>query len=57
MPSQKHFGQDEFANNLSKEILIHANNVVSVMVVSVMKTIEGQANYSNIACIVLKTFN
>ncbi|KAM9639984.1 LOW QUALITY PROTEIN: A-kinase anchor protein 3 [Morphnus guianensis] len=49
----KHFGQDEFPNNLSKEILIYANNVVSVMVVSVMKTMEGQANYSNIACIVL----
>lgn len=29
--------------------------MVSVMVVSVMKTMEGQANYSNIACIVLKT--
>ncbi|KAM7127240.1 LOW QUALITY PROTEIN: A-kinase anchor protein 3, partial [Ciconia maguari] len=50
---QKRFGQDEFAYNLSKEILIYANNVVSVMVVSVMKTMEGQANYSNIACIVL----
>ncbi|KAM6211120.1 LOW QUALITY PROTEIN: A-kinase anchor protein 3 [Sarcoramphus papa] len=49
----KHFGQDEFANNLSKEILIYANNVVSVMVVSVMKTMEGQANDSNIACVVL----
>lgn len=55
MPLQKHFGQDEFPSNLSKEILNYANNVVSVMVVSVMKTMEGQANYSNIACIVLKT--
>ncbi|KAM6093509.1 LOW QUALITY PROTEIN: A-kinase anchor protein 3 [Chlamydotis macqueenii] len=50
---QKHFGQDELANNLSKEILIYANNVLSVMVVSVMKTMEGQPNDSNIACIVL----
>ncbi|KAM9276352.1 LOW QUALITY PROTEIN: A-kinase anchor protein 3 [Cariama cristata] len=50
---QKCFGQDEFANNLSKEILICGNNEVSVMVVSVMKTVEGQANDSNIACIVL----
>ncbi|KAM6144562.1 LOW QUALITY PROTEIN: A-kinase anchor protein 3 [Phoenicopterus ruber ruber] len=43
-----HFGQDEFADSLSKEILIYVNNVVSVM-----KTMEGQANDSNIACIVL----
>ncbi|KAM9245549.1 LOW QUALITY PROTEIN: A-kinase anchor protein 3 [Leptosomus discolor] len=50
---QKHFVQDKFANNLSKEIPIYANNVVSVMVVSVMKTVEGQANGS-IKCIVLK---
>ncbi|KAM6136936.1 LOW QUALITY PROTEIN: A-kinase anchor protein 3 [Pterocles gutturalis] len=55
-PSQKRFGQDEFANNLSKKILFYANTVVSVMVVSVMKTIEGQANDSNVACIVLKLF-
>ncbi|KAM6092904.1 LOW QUALITY PROTEIN: A-kinase anchor protein 3 [Theristicus caerulescens] len=52
---QKRFGQGEFANNLSKEILIYGNNVVSVMVVSVTKTIEGQASDSNIACIVLNT--
>ncbi|KAM6321226.1 LOW QUALITY PROTEIN: A-kinase anchor protein 3 [Aegotheles albertisi] len=46
----KHFDQD-FANNLSKETLL-ANNVVSVMVVSVMKTMEGE-NDANIAYIVL----
>ncbi|KAM9293367.1 LOW QUALITY PROTEIN: A-kinase anchor protein 3 [Morus bassanus] len=48
---QKHFGQDEFANTLSKEILIYANNVISVMEVSVMKTMAG--NDSNITCIVV----
>ncbi|KAM6420962.1 LOW QUALITY PROTEIN: A-kinase anchor protein 3 [Pluvialis apricaria] len=52
MLSQKHFGQHEFASNLSKDILIYANNVVC-MVISVMKTMEGQGNDSNIACSVL----
>uniref|UniRef100_A0A8C6Z9J1 A-kinase anchoring protein 3 n=1 Tax=Nothoprocta perdicaria TaxID=30464 RepID=A0A8C6Z9J1_NOTPE len=50
----KQFGQDEFTNTLSKGILNYANNVVSDMMVSVMKTMKGQANDSNIACIVLK---
>ncbi|XP_010223609.1 PREDICTED: A-kinase anchor protein 3 [Tinamus guttatus] len=51
---RKQFGQDEFTNTLSKGILNYANNVVSDMMVSVMKTMKGQANDSNIACIVLK---
>nr|XP_009673694.1 PREDICTED: A-kinase anchor protein 3 [Struthio camelus australis] len=50
----KRFGQDEFTNTLSKGILNYANNVVSDMMVSVMKTMKGQANESNIACVVLK---
>lgn len=54
MPSRKHFGLDEFANNLGKEILIFANKFVSAMVVSVMKTVEDQVNDSNISCIVPK---
>ncbi|XP_025911660.1 A-kinase anchor protein 4-like isoform X1 [Apteryx rowi] len=52
---RKRFGQDEFTNTLSKGILNYANNVVSDIMVSVMKTMKGQANDSNIACIVLKS--
>uniref|UniRef100_A0A8C4J7I9 A-kinase anchoring protein 3 n=1 Tax=Dromaius novaehollandiae TaxID=8790 RepID=A0A8C4J7I9_DRONO len=51
---RKRFGQGEFTNTLSKGILNYANNVVSDMMVSVMKAMKGQANDSNIACIALK---
>ncbi|XP_025064897.1 A-kinase anchor protein 3 [Alligator sinensis] len=51
---KKRFGQDEFTNTLSKGILVYANNVVSDMMVTVMKTMKIQASDSSIACMVLK---
>uniref|UniRef100_A0A8C5WN58 A-kinase anchoring protein 3 n=1 Tax=Laticauda laticaudata TaxID=8630 RepID=A0A8C5WN58_LATLA len=52
---RKRFGPDEYNNNkLSKGILVYANNVVSDMMVSVMKTMKVKVNDSNIACAVLK---
>ncbi|XP_054856804.1 A-kinase anchor protein 3 [Eublepharis macularius] len=51
---QKCFGADEHTNSLSKGILVYANNVVSDMMVSVMKTMKVKVNDSNIACAVLK---
>uniref|UniRef100_A0A8C8S6C5 A-kinase anchoring protein 3 n=1 Tax=Pelusios castaneus TaxID=367368 RepID=A0A8C8S6C5_9SAUR len=51
---KKRFGPDEFTNTLSKGILVYANNVVSDMMVSVMKTMKVQVNDSSIACVVLK---
>ncbi|KAH0616355.1 hypothetical protein JD844_027394 [Phrynosoma platyrhinos] len=51
---RKRFGTDEYTNSLSKGILVYANNVVSDMMVSVMKTMKVKVNDSNIACAVLK---
>ncbi|XP_063164465.1 A-kinase anchor protein 3 [Candoia aspera] len=51
---RKRFGPDEYSNSLSKGILVYANNVVSDMMVSVMKTMKVKVNDSNIACAVLK---
>ncbi|XP_070611304.1 A-kinase anchor protein 3 isoform X2 [Erythrolamprus reginae] len=51
---RKRFGPDEYNNSLSKGILVYANNVVSDMMVSVMKTMKVKVNDSNIACAVLK---
>uniref|UniRef100_A0A8C0G921 A-kinase anchoring protein 3 n=1 Tax=Chelonoidis abingdonii TaxID=106734 RepID=A0A8C0G921_CHEAB len=51
---KKRFGPDEFTNTLSKGILVYANNVVSDMMVSVMKTMKVEVNDSSIACVVLK---
>lgn len=51
---RKRFGSDEYTSNLSKGILVYANNVVSDMMVSVMKTMKVKVNDSNIACAVLK---
>ncbi|CAI5773990.1 Hypothetical predicted protein [Podarcis lilfordi] len=51
---KKRFGPDEYSNSLSKGILVYANNVVSDMMVSVMKTMKVKVNDSNIACAVLK---
>uniref|UniRef100_A0A8D0E656 A-kinase anchoring protein 3 n=1 Tax=Salvator merianae TaxID=96440 RepID=A0A8D0E656_SALMN len=51
---RKRFGPDEYTNSLSKGILVYANNVVSDMMVSVMKTMKVKVNDSNIACAVLK---
>ncbi|XP_061438587.1 A-kinase anchor protein 3 isoform X2 [Rhineura floridana] len=51
---RKRFGPDENTNSLSKGILVYANNVVSDMMVSVMKTMKVKVNDSNIACAVLK---
>ncbi|XP_060110409.1 A-kinase anchor protein 3 [Heteronotia binoei] len=51
---RKRFGTDEYTNSLSKGLLVYANNVVSDMMVSVMKTMKVKVNDSNIACAVLK---
>ncbi|XP_048371860.1 A-kinase anchor protein 3 [Sphaerodactylus townsendi] len=51
---RKRMGHDEYTNSLSKGILVYANNVVSDMMVSVMKTMKVKVNDSNIACAVLK---
>ncbi|XP_053110431.1 A-kinase anchor protein 3 isoform X2 [Hemicordylus capensis] len=51
---KKRFGTDEYTNSLSKGILVYANNVVSDMMISVMKTMKVKVNDSNIACAVLK---
>ncbi|KAM6435876.1 A-kinase anchor protein 3 [Liasis olivaceus] len=51
---RKRFGPDEYSNSLSKGILVYANNVVSDMMVSVMKTMKVKVSDSNIACAVLK---
>ncbi|XP_044274400.1 A-kinase anchor protein 3 isoform X1 [Varanus komodoensis] len=51
---RKRFGRDEYTNSLSKGILVYANNVVSDMMVSVMKTMKIKVNDSNVACAVLK---
>ncbi|KAJ6668438.1 hypothetical protein lerEdw1_011920 [Lerista edwardsae] len=51
---RKRFGADEYTNSLSKGILVYANNVVSDMMVSVMKTMKVKVSDSSIACAVLK---
>lgn len=51
---RKRFDNDEYTNTLSKGILVYANNVVSDMMVSIMKTMKVKVNDSNIACAVLK---
>ncbi|KAL8194534.1 UNVERIFIED_CONTAM: hypothetical protein K2H54_024323 [Gekko kuhli] len=51
---RKRFGTDEYNSSLSKGLLVYANNVVSDMMVSVMKTMKVKVNDSNIACAVLK---
>nr|XP_056718739.1 A-kinase anchor protein 3 [Euleptes europaea] len=51
---RKRAGNDDYTSSMSKGILVYANNVVSDMMVSVMKTMKVKVNDSNIACAVLK---
>uniref|UniRef100_A0A8C0GGM6 A-kinase anchoring protein 3 n=1 Tax=Chelonoidis abingdonii TaxID=106734 RepID=A0A8C0GGM6_CHEAB len=51
---ERRSAHNEFTNTLSKGILVYANNVVSDMMVSVMKTMKVEVNDSSIACVVLK---
>uniref|UniRef100_A0A8C4VNH4 A-kinase anchoring protein 3 n=1 Tax=Gopherus evgoodei TaxID=1825980 RepID=A0A8C4VNH4_9SAUR len=51
---ERRSAHNEFTNTLSKGILVYANNMVSDMMVSVMKTMKVEVNDSSIACVVLK---